>query len=99
MQRRRFDLRGGRLQIEQCPPARWTRDVIGLENPRAGRLQYIIREPQRLPRRFLALHQNRVANSIAKQRADICRSYEQRVEKIRAVILSGTKWSRRTPLR
>ena len=68
MRRCRFDLRRGGLQIEQCPPARRARDIIRLENPRTGRLENIVTQPQGLPRRFLALYEDRVADSVAKQR-------------------------------
>ena len=56
-------------------------DVIGLENARAGRLQNVVTQTQRLPGRFFALDQNRVADSIAKQRADVGGGDEQRMKK------------------
>src|SRR5437588_4731662 len=67
MRSRGFDSRRRRLEIKQRPAARWARDVIGFKNARAGGLENVIAQAQRLPRRFLALDENRVADSIAKQ--------------------------------
>ena len=61
--------RGG-LKIEQGSAARRTRDVIGLEDPAAGRLQNVVSKTQRLSGRLFSLHQDRVTDTIANQRCD-----------------------------
>ncbi len=77
-----FDSRCGGLEIEKRPAARWKRDIVGLENAITGGLQNVVAQAQRLAGCFFALHQNRVANSIAKKRADVGRSDEQGVEEL-----------------
>ena len=67
VQRRRFDLGRGGLQVEQRAPARWACYVIGFKNARTCSLKHVIRQAQRLPGCLLALHQDRIANSVAKQ--------------------------------
>ena len=74
---RGFDARGGGLQIEERAPAARAGDVIGLENARAGGLQDVVGQAQRLPGRFFALHENGVADAVAEQRADVGRRGEQ----------------------
>jgi hypothetical protein len=83
MYRRRFNPRGRRLEIEERATARWTRDVVGLENPRAGGLQDIVAETQRLARRLFPLHENGIADAIAKERANVSGRNEKRAEEIR----------------
>ena len=60
-----FNFRCRGLQIEQRPSAGRAGDIISLENARAGCLQDVVRQAERLSRRFLALHQNRVADAVA----------------------------------
>ena len=60
-----FDFRRRGLQIEQRPSARRARDIISFEDSRAGCLQNVVGQSERLSRRFLALHQNRVADAVA----------------------------------
>ena len=88
----RLDPRGRGLQIEQGPAARWTGHVISFENSRTGRLQNVVAQTQGLSRRFLALHQNSVADSVAEQRADIGRRREKSLEKMIAVLLLAEPW-------
>ena len=82
MRRRRFDPRRRGLKIEQGSATRGTRDVIRLKNPRAGRLQNVVTQTQRLPRCFLPLNQNRVTNSVAQKRADIRSRNQQSLKKV-----------------
>jgi len=51
-----FDFRRCGLQIEQRPSAGRARDVISLEDARAGCLQDVVGQTERLSRRSLALH-------------------------------------------
>jgi hypothetical protein len=71
MQCGRFDSGGRSLQIEQGAATTGAGDIVGLENARTSRLQNVVAQTQRLSGRFFALHQNRVANSITKQRANV----------------------------
>ena len=80
---RGFDPRGRGLQIEERPSTGRAGDIVGLENPGAGRLQNIVAQAQGLTRRFLALDQNGVADSVAEERADVRRRRQKRVEKVR----------------
>ena len=86
-----FDSRGRGLQIEKRASAAWAGHIIGLENPRPGGLQDVVgkRSDCPGPRRLVAsgplafaLHENGVADSVAKQRADVGRRGEQGGEEI-----------------
>jgi hypothetical protein len=81
MRSRFFDFRCGGLQIEERPSAGWARNIIGLKNARAGCLQNVIRQSERLSGRLLALHQDRVANPVTEQRANIGGGSEKSLEK------------------
>ena len=76
-----FNFRGRGLQIEQRSSAGWAGHIISFENPRAGRLQNVVGQTERLSRRFLALNQNRVADAVAEQRADVGGSGEKSLKK------------------
>ena len=69
-------LRGG-LQVEECAAAAGTSDVVGLENAYAGGLQDVVADAQSLPGGVFAIHDRRVANAIAKQRANVGGGGEQ----------------------
>ena len=71
-------------RLKSVRPQRWTGDIIGLENPRPRRLQNVVAQAQRLARRFFALHENRVADAIAKERADVRGRSRSVVQKISA---------------
>ena len=60
-----FDFGRCGLQIEERPSARRARDIVCLENSRAGCLQDVVGQTKRLSRSFLALHQDRVADAVA----------------------------------
>ena len=73
----RFNFGGRGLQVEQGAAATGASHVVGFENPRARCLQDVVAQSQRLSRRFLALHEDRVADSITKERPDVGRGDEQ----------------------
>ena len=59
------------MQIEQGAATTGAGDIVGLENARPSRLQNVVTQTQRLSGRFFALHQDRIANSITKQRPNV----------------------------
>ena len=69
-------------KIEERPTAGRAGDVIGLEDPRARRLQNVVAQAKRLARGFLALHENGIADSIANQRADVRGRVKKSVQEI-----------------
>ena len=71
MHGRRFDSGRCRLQVEQGATTTGAGDVVGLENAGTGRLQNVVTQAQRLSGGLFALHENRVANSVAKERTDV----------------------------
>src|SRR5437763_16668518 len=71
-----------RLQIEQGAAATRTGYIVSFENARTGRLQNVVTQTQRLARRFFTLHQDRIANSIAKQRTNVGGGNQKGVKKI-----------------
>ena len=81
MQSGRFNFRSRGLQIKQRPSARRASHVIRLKNSRTGGLENVVTQAQRLPWRFFTLNQNGVTDSIAKQRANVGRRNQQRVQK------------------
>ena len=84
---RGFDPRGRGLQIEERPAAGRAGDIVGLENPGASRLENVVRQAQGLAGPVLALHQNGVADAVAKERADVRRGGQEGGQKFRVGIL------------
>ena len=73
----------GVLEIEQGAAAAWAGDVVGLEDAGAGGLQDVVGEPQRLAGCRFATDEDRIADAVTQQRADVLRGGKQRLEEIR----------------
>ena len=78
----RLDARGDGLEIEKGAPTGRAGDVVSLENARPGGLQDIVGQAHRLSRRGFALHEDRVADAVAEQCADVRRGGEECGKKI-----------------
>ncbi len=70
------------LQVKQCPPAGWTRDIVCFEYSGSGSLQNIVGQTKRLAWRCFSLDQDCVANTITQQRSEVARRLEKRFQEV-----------------
>src|SRR6516225_5711685 len=77
-----FNSRRGCLEIKQGSSAGGTRYVIGLENACTCCLEDVVGQTEGLTGRFLALNQDRITYTVAKQGPKIRRRFQERLEKV-----------------
>src|SRR5438094_5442645 len=81
MHGRCFDSGRCRLQVEQGATTTGAGDVVGLENAGTGRLQNVVAQTQGLSGGLLTLHENRIANAVTKERANVGGGDQESVKK------------------
>ncbi len=82
-----FDAGGGFLEVEQGAAAAWAGDIVGFKNADACGLEDVVGDAEGLAGGCFSLDENRVADAIAEQGADVGGGVQEIVDEI-----GGSGW-------